>query len=258
MDAQSDTPNTSPSVSGRRRAGIMQPYFFPYIGYFALIADSDVWAVFDVAQFTPKSWMSRNRVLHPSESWMYVTVNLSNASRNCRIDEARILDTAATRRSLVGKLAHYRRFAPHYREVMALIDRTFDSCQGDSLVGLDVAGIVQVCDYLRLRLDLRVCSEMDPPVQDAEHPGAWAPAIAASLGASEYVNPVGGRDLFRPEDFSERGIDLYFLTMPEIRYPTGPFTFVPSLSILDVLMWCEVDEVRAMLARRQVEPATCS
>ena len=47
------------------KLGIMQPYFFPYIGYFSLIANTDLWVVFDTPQYTRKSWMNRNRILHP-------------------------------------------------------------------------------------------------------------------------------------------------------------------------------------------------
>ena len=50
------------------RLGIMQPYFFPYLGHFALIANVDAWIVFDVTQYTPRTWINRNRVLHPSRA----------------------------------------------------------------------------------------------------------------------------------------------------------------------------------------------
>lgn len=48
------------------RLAIMQPYFFPYLGHFSLIAASDAWIVFDVRQYTPRTWMNRNRILHPT------------------------------------------------------------------------------------------------------------------------------------------------------------------------------------------------
>ena len=54
-----------PSLEREVKLGIMQPYFFPYLGHFALIAHTDAWVVFDITQYTPKTWMNRNRVLHP-------------------------------------------------------------------------------------------------------------------------------------------------------------------------------------------------
>ncbi len=63
----------------------MQPYFFPYLGHFALIAHTDAWVVFDISQYTPKTWMNRNRVLHPTDGWTYVTAPLSNSSIHIKI-----------------------------------------------------------------------------------------------------------------------------------------------------------------------------
>ena len=44
-------------------AAIMQPYFFPYIGYFQLINSVDKFIVYDNIQFTKKGWINRNRIL---------------------------------------------------------------------------------------------------------------------------------------------------------------------------------------------------
>jgi hypothetical protein len=90
------------------RVGIMQPYFFPHLGHFALIDRSDTWVVFDVTQYTPKTWMNRNRVLHPAGSWNWVTVPLMNSSNSISIREARVLDGAGAYQSALGKLSHYR------------------------------------------------------------------------------------------------------------------------------------------------------
>ena len=82
----------------------MQPYFFPYLGHFSLIASVDRWYVFDITQYTPRTWMNRNRILHPHDGAQYVTVPLSNSSNSIKTSEARILDLSAARQSIVGKL----------------------------------------------------------------------------------------------------------------------------------------------------------
>jgi hypothetical protein len=221
------------------RLGIMQPYFFPYLGYFALIAKTDAWVAFDVTQYTPKSWMNRNRVLHPSAGWMYVTVPLKGSSQNMAIHEARVADAAAAHRAVLGKLSHYRKRAPHYSEVCRLVDETFEALRDDSLVHLNMSGLRVVCAYLGIPFAYRIASEMDLPLAPVTHPGGWAPAISQVLKADEYVNPIGGRELFDPAEFAAHAVALRFLDMPAYIYPTADFEFVPSLSILDVLMWNE-------------------
>jgi hypothetical protein len=78
-------------------------------------------------------------------------------------------------------------------------------------------------------------------------PGEWAPEIASRVGATTYVNPLGGSELFSVEDFEKRGVALEFLKVQDFIYPTGPFQFIPNLSILDVLMWNSPEVVRRAL-----------
>ena len=113
------------------RFGIMQPYFFPYLGHFALIANVDLWIVFDVTQYTPKSWISRNRILHPASGTNWINVPLKNSSISIKIHEAKILDVNAAAKSTVGKLGHYRRRAPFFKQVEALVKETFIACGSD-------------------------------------------------------------------------------------------------------------------------------
>jgi WbqC-like protein family len=238
------------------KLGIMQPYFFPYLGYFALIAKTDAWVVFDVSQYTPKSWMNRNRVLHPAAGWMYVTVPLKGSSRNMAIHEARVADRDRTHRSVLGKLSHYRKQAPNYLNVCSLVDQTFEGLIDDSLVQLNINGLRTVCTYMGIPFSYQIASEMDISISPVTHPGGWAPAISGSLEADEYINPIGGRALFDSAEFAANGVALSFLDMPTLVYPTGNFAFVPDLSILDVLMWNEPESVvNAIKTARVVKEA---
>jgi WbqC-like protein family len=219
------------------RVGIMQPYFFPYLGHFSLIASVDRWYVFDITQYTPRTWMNRNRILHPREGVQYVTVPLSNSSNSIKISEARILDLSAARQSILGKLTHYKGHAPYYRSVVALIHETFDTATSPSLVELNVRGLQAVCRHLGIRFDFEVCSELNLPLPTSLRAGDWAPNICSLVGATSYVNPIGGQELFDPAEFSRRGVDLYFAKTKEFSYTPSPFKYEPNLSILDVLMW---------------------
>lgn len=219
------------------RIGIMQPYFFPYPGHFALIHAVDEWVVFDITQYTPKRWMNRNRILHPAQGWQYVTVPLANSSISIRTSEARLLDTRAAKDSILGKLAHYKKTAPHYRAVTDMVAQVFDAVPDDKLVTLNVAALRAVCDYLGIAFSYRIASEMDiayPPEMGA---GDWAPYIAGQCGAEEYLNPESGRALFDAEVFRRQGVTPLFCTFGELRYPVRGYAYEPHLSILDAMMW---------------------
>ena len=231
------------------RLGIMQPYFFPYPGHFALIANVDEWVVFDITQYTPKSWISRNRVLHPTRGANWVNVPLSNSSISIKIHEARVLDLAATEQTTLGKLSHYRRRAPFVRQVEEIVKTTFANAgSSNSLVDLNVAGLDAVCAYLGVPFHRRICSEMGLPLPDDLGAGDWAPTIAGLLGATTYVNPIGGRELFHPGSFRTRGVALEFLKPADFVYETDGLEFIPNLSILDALMWNSPAVVRTALA----------
>ncbi len=226
----------------------MQPYFFPYLGHFALIAHTDRWLVFDTSQYTPRSWMNRNRVLHPKSGWTYVNAPLARSSISLRTFEARVEAPQEVRRSLLGKLSHYRRRAPYYAQAVALVEECFERLgSDDSLVGLDVCGLASVCAYLNLRFDYQICSRLGLNLEGVDGPGGWAPAIARQLGAQSYLNPAGGSALFDPDDFHQHGIGLEFLEFAEFSYGTGPYVFEPGLSVLDAVMWNAPGQIRQAL-----------
>lgn len=239
-----------------RALGIMQPYFFPYLGYFSLIAHTDCWVVFDTSQYRPKSWMNRNRILHPTRGWQYITVPLSNSSIHIKTNEAALLQQADSHARIRRQLEHYRRFAPFYSETMTLLNEAFSHAYDASLVSLNVASLSGVCRYLDIPFRHRLCSELDLDLPSELGPGDWAPEIASRLGAAVYVNPVGGRALFDPAHFRQRGVALRFLRSEVFEYTCTGYTFEPNLSVLDVLMWNPPEVVaNAVRGRCNVEGA---
>jgi hypothetical protein len=234
------------------KLGVMQPYFFPYLGYFELIDRTDRWVVFDVVQYNAKSWMNRNRILHPTQGWQYVTVPVAKAPHGTALSDIRIKDRSAAERRMLGQIEHYRRFAPYFPQVATLIEKAF-SIDSDRLVDINVAGLAGASDYLGLAFQYTFASKIGLDLVGVEHAGQWALKIAQQLGATEYINPPGGREIFRTEEWDAAGIRLSFTAMPNFTYECQPYRFVEYLSILDVLMWNEPSViVKAM--RRQWGP----
>ena len=225
----------------------MQPYFFPYAGYFAVIAQTDRWVVFDVVQYNAKSWMNRNRILHPHEGWQYVSVPVHHAPKGTPICEIRLRDKDAALGRILGQLEHYRRRAPHFAAVTGLVRGAFERASTDRLVDLNLATLATTCEYLGVTFDWALCSEMDLDLAGIEHAGQWALRISTQLRADTYLNPPGGRDIFQREEWAAAGIALRFVEPPALRYDCSPYAFVEHLSILDVLMWNPPETVAAAL-----------
>lgn len=237
------------------KLGIMQPYPFPYIGYFELMARVDRWVAFDVVQYNRRSWMNRNRILHPTESWQYFCIPVEKAPHGTVLSEIRLADRAESERKLLAQLQHYRRHAPYFRRVTDLVRDAFARPGSDTLVGFNLASLAAVAERLGIAFTPERCSQLGLVLDDVEHAGQWALRIATQLGADAYLNPPGGREIFRPDEWAAAGIDLGFTTMNELRYDCAPYAFEPNLSILDVLMWCSTDDIGTYLRNPRPETA---
>ncbi|MBA1229164.1 WbqC family protein [Pseudomonas viridiflava] len=216
--------------------GIMQPYFFPYIGYFQLIAAVERGLVFDIVKYKRKSWMNRNRVLDGYGGWQYIKVPVC-AKDGTLIKDARILDYTGAHRRIKNQLEHYRGKAPYFKEVLALLDLTFAHPDTTHLCELNTRSLKVVCDYLGLPFNWTNCSDMKFDLPPIQHAGQWALEISTRVEARQYINATGGRDIFVTSEWQERGIELRFLEPSSLHYCAEPLTFIENLSILDVLMW---------------------
>lgn len=229
------------------RLGIMQPYFFPYIGYFELIAQTNQWVVFDVAQYSRKSWMSRNRILHPQKKWNYIKINVMGAPRGTEIAKMKVLNMEDGRSKILGQLAHYQKHAPFFKQVQGVVNDAFARTADKSLCGINIAALLAVCDYLGISFNWRRASELGINPREIEHPGQWALRISEMLGANTYLNPIGGKDIFKLDEWHKKNIKIHFTQLPTLHYDCSPYTFEPFLSIIDVMMWLSPESLRKYL-----------
>lgn len=236
------------------KLGIMQPYFFPYIGYFQLINAVDQWIVFDFVQHMRHHWVNRNRILHPVADWQYITAPLQKHPREILIKDVLVLSGHEWRRKIIAQLEHYRKKAPFFTETMDMVNDCLFSAEADTLhlSRINTAILKKVCLRLNIKFDYAIFSEMDLQIGEISDPGKWALNISERLGADEYLNPPGGREIFDPSKFKEKGIQLKFLTPRINEYSQNGYQFVPGLSIIDVLMWNSKDEVKAMLGQYEL------
>jgi len=227
------------------KLGIMQPYFFPYLGYFDLINYSERWIVFDTVQYIRHGWINRNRILHPAKGWSYIIVPVK-FSRETTINEVQIAEDGKWQKRIMGQLQHYKRRAPYYQAVIDLLEACF-AFKGTLLSEFNTFSLQNICSYLGIPFNYSVFSVMKLGLDSVEGPGDWALRISQSLNAHEYVNPPGGEQLFDRQKFAANQIKLTIRNLPTLQYDCPGYQFEPNLSILDVLMWNEREEVKRYL-----------
>jgi WbqC-like protein family len=226
--------------------GIMQPYFFPYLGYFDLINYSDRWIVFDEIQYIRHGWMNRNRIFHPKEGWQYIIVPLKKHGRDVLIRDVEINEETDWRGRIIGQLQHYRRRSPYFERIIKLVDECL-SVDEHFLSRMNTAILDKVCQHIGIPFQYQYFSEMNLKLDTVEEPGDWALRISETMGAKEYVNPRGGEGIFDRAKFEKAGIKLTIRNVPPIEYECKGYEFVPGLSIIDVLMWNSPDKIRGCL-----------
>jgi hypothetical protein len=187
--------------------------------------------------------MNRNRILHPNEGWQYFGVPVKKTSRDTLIKGIEIKDKNAALGRILGQINHYKNKAPNYSLIVDIIKQVFAETKSNNLVDLNISSLKVVCSYLGIAFNWQKCSEMNFDFSNVTHPGQWALAICSQLGAREYLNPPGGKEIFVPDEFEQRGIDLVFQKPIVYIYDCHPYAYEKNLSIIDVMMWNSKDDI---------------
>ncbi|MEP7282107.1 MAG: WbqC family protein [Rubrivivax sp.] len=226
------------------RLAIMQPYFLPYIGYFQLIGAVDLFVVYDEIKYTKKGWINRNRFLLDGHAETF-TLPLRKGSDSLSVVERELASEFDPRQMLDRFVSAYRR-APYRESALELLRRVL-LCAEKNLFGYLHQSLLEVCAHLGIRTEIRVSSSVrfDNSLKAEEK----VLALCEAVGATSYVNPIGGTDLYAKEAFAARGVDLRFLRSRPFEYPQFGHPFVPSLSIIDALMFNPSQDVRERVGR---------
>ena len=229
----------------------MQPYFFPYIGYWQLMLSCDEWVFFDAAQFKKRSWMTRNRILHsdPAKSFQYINISTQKVSLSAPLSDVVILENDVWRNKIFAQLEFYKRLrAPFYSSTISLVgDILFSDCT--SLPDQAERMARAVMSYLGKEIQIKHSAEIEFNLDQVSHAGDWALEISKAVGAQEYINPPGGVDIFDSKKYEKNGVKLKFLRPYLQPYKQSTREFLPGLSIIDVLMFNSPQEVCEMLMR---------
>jgi hypothetical protein len=234
-----------------KTVAVMQPYLFPYLGYFQLIDASDVFVFYNDVDFITQGWINRNRILVNGKPNLF-TVPCSNASQNEKIEDV-LVSSHWRRYKLLKKIRLTYSNADEFDRVFPLIEGIIQDA-GDRISALAEASVRQVSEYLDLDVDFYRSSDL--PVDHSLGRATRLIELTKHFDASTYVNMEGGKELYEKSYFADRGVTLNFLipNLPEYtQYTADDDSFHPGLSIIDVMMNVDPEKIQSMLKSYQID-----
>ncbi len=233
-----------------RCVAVMQPYVFPYIGYFHLIHASSVFVFFDDVHYIRRGWINRNRILYQGRELLF-TIPVQKASRNKLIKDISPLTDSKWKDAFYEKLLHCYKKAPFFSDCIEPVMSVFSRDYLD-ITDLAIKSISVVLSYLGIDFSHTKSSICSPSTKGLEKADRLA-TITKTLGYNNYVNAIGGKELYSKEQFLNKGVNLHFVKSSLIDYPQYSECFVPWLSIIDIIMFCSKEQTIDFLSEYSLE-----
>lgn len=243
----SQNSHSAPPVNGLKIA-VMQPYLFPYIGYFQLLNAVDKFIIFDDVNYINKGWVNRNRILVNNKEYLF-TIPLKGASQNKLIFDIEVSTDEKWQGKFLKTIEMSYKKAPYYSEAYSIINETIYS--SDHYISKLIAkSIVLICKYLGIKTEIVESSNNYHNCDlRAEERIIY---ICRQEQAGHYINPIGGHELYSKDQFARAGIELSFLSTNIVKYPQFDNEFIPNLSIIDVLMFNSAENIKNILSEYEL------
>ena len=227
----------------------MQPYFFPYIGYFQLINAVDKFVIYDNIEYTKKGWINRNRILKEGVDLM-ISLPLKKDSDFLFVNQRYLADDwSKSKLKLINSIKESYRKAPHFEVTFSLVQEIFND-SNSNLFEFILHSVRQTCKFIGIETEIIVSSTLD--YNNELKSEEKVIAICKSIEATQYINSIGGVELYNKNNFSDQGIELNFIKSKPIIYNQFKNEFVPWLSIIDVMMFNSKEVVSGFLNQKEL------
>jgi hypothetical protein len=231
------------------RLAIMQPYLFPYLGYFQLVHAVDHFVFFDDVNYINKGWINRNQFLQQNEPFLF-TLPLMKASQNRMINEIEISDFPKWRTLFLKQIELNYKKAPFFPGISSWLHDFLYSENFVLVSELAAGSVMSVAHLLGMNTKFSFSSGLQYKNEETQNGQTKILNICELMGADSYVNPKNGVDLYDADRFKEKNISLHFICMDDIVYPQFKSDkFVPYLSMLDVLMFNDIEKTKIHLSQ---------
>lgn len=222
----------------------MQPYFFPYIGYFQLINSVDEFIIYDNIQYTKKGWINRNRILVNGKDQL-ITLPIKKDSDYLNVIERELSESwDKDKNKILNTIKSSYSKAPYFKEIFELISQCLNISERN-LFRFIYGNIILINNYLDIKTPIVISStvNIDHDLKSQDK----VLVLCKSRNATQYINSIGGVELYNKEIFSQQGIKLNFIKSNPIQYKQFHSIFIPWLSIIDVLMFNSKEKVKEYL-----------
>lgn len=225
------------------KLAIMQPYVFPYIGYFNLISKVDKFVFLDDVNFIKKGWINKNRLIFSGKE-CHFTIPMNSVSQNDLISDVLILKDSRWKKNFQKSIWQSYKHAPFFEQTYFFIEATILS-DYISISTLAKQSILMVSNYLDIPTKF-INSSID--YNNSHLKGQERILdICVREEAESYWNLPGGKDLYVEKDFNSKNIELNFINQDLKCYPQYTKDFIPGLSIIDVMMHNSPQDIREMM-----------
>lgn len=212
-----------------KKIAIMQPYFFPYLGYFQLIHAVDCFVFFDDVQFVRKGWMNRN-VIPTTNGDIKIIIPVHKNNQTDAINEIITVNDTKNRDKLLKTLEMNYKKKPFFNETMTIIESVLKEL-GAPLSTVSEKSIIEICKHIGLECDFKKSSLCSPETKGFEKVDRLA-QITKSNNAKNYINAIGGRKLYLEKDFKNHDINLFFINPLDTEKYENPYKY----SIIETCM----------------------
>ena len=229
------------------KLAIMQPYFLPYIGYWQLLNAVDNFVIYDNIQYTKKGWINKNKFLQNGKSTNF-SIALKKDSDYLDICKRKISQDF-DKKKLLNQIKEAYRKAPHFNKVFSLFENIVMN-EESNLFEYILYSVKKISEYLNISTNLIISSTVD--IDHSLKSQEKVLEICKKLKADTYINAIGGQELYSKVAFLKNGITLKFLKSHNIEYVQFYNAFVPWLSILDIMMFNDLETINIYLNKYEV------
>lgn len=219
-----------------KRCVLMQPTYLPWLGYFDLIDQADVFVFLDNVQLEQQSWMTRNRIKTANgEVYLIVPIQHTAHYNEMWLHETQICETKPWRKKHLRSIEQAYRKSAHFETVFPLVE-AFYAFSGSNLADFNCHVIQQICQAIGLNKPLLRASSL--PNIDGRKDDRIA-AICNAVGCQEYLSPQGAAAYIEQDTpggaLVKNGLALFYQHYVHPPYRQLYGDFLPYMSVVDLL-----------------------
>ena len=224
---------------------LMQPTYFPWLGYFNLINKSDIFVIYDTVQLSKRSWQVRNKIkTNNQELLLTIPINKTQSRNNLLINKAEINYNINWVEKHLNSIKHSYSKTPHFKEIYPYIEKILIS-KPKHLVDITINLIIDITKLLDIKTKIIVSSNIDYEGKKDEA----LISICKKLNVNNYLSVKGSQDyILKGENlFTKNDINLIWHEYNHPEYTQIKGNFIPYLGIIDALFNIGIEKTKKLI-----------